>query len=333
MSQTPFCGADHAPDALLAHITDLRVKHAAHLRDHALTRRRRETLTHDGKLVILAADHPARLVTGALNDPLALTNRQEYLGRILRVLTAGHVDGLMGTPDVIEDVLAVDYLRSQHGAASLLDDVLLIGCLNRGGLAGTSFEMSDAFTAYDAAGLEAANLDGAKLMFRLDPDDPASGQTILWCAEAINQCLDRNLPVFLEPLLVRKQAGKYAVQKDVASLASLCGVAAALGRSSLLTWLKLPYGPDYARVARATTLPILMLGGEAAGNPLALLRDMREGMNAGANVRGALVGRNVLYPGPDDPAAMAAAVSAIVHDGLEPDAAWAQGQRVVETNS
>ena len=38
-------------------------------------------------------------------------------------------------------------------------------------------------------------------------------------------------------------------------------------------------------------------------------------MTAGANVRGAMIGRNVLYPGADDPRAVAAAVVSIVHEG------------------
>jgi len=37
-------------------------------------------------------------------------------------------------------------------------------------------------------------------------------------------------------------------------------------------------------------------------------------MQAGPNIRGALIGRNVIFPGPDDPRAMAAAVAALVHD-------------------
>jgi hypothetical protein len=38
-------------------------------------------------------------------------------------------------------------------------------------------------------------------------------------------------------------------------------------------------------------------------------------MAAGTNVRGALVGRNVLYPGADDPLAIAEAAGGIVHRG------------------
>jgi DhnA family fructose-bisphosphate aldolase class Ia len=44
-------------------------------------------------------------------------------------------------------------------------------------------------------------------------------------------------------------------------------------------------------------------------------------MAAGPNVRGTMIGRNALYPGGDDPRAVAAAISAIVHDGVGVDEA------------
>ena len=95
----------------------------------------------------------------------------------------------------------------------------------------------------------------------------------------------------------------------------------ALGDSSRYLWLKLPYCESYELVARATTLPILLLGGESAGDPSGFLREVAAGMAAGANVRGALVGRNVLYPGDDDPLAVAEAVGAIIHQGWTVDQA------------
>ena len=308
--------------ALLGQVTQVRLQRPDAVRHHAADRVRRRSLTTDGKLVILAADHPGRMVTGALGDPLALANRHEYLARILHVLQCPEVDGLMATPDVIEEIITLDLLLEQ----GLLNDRLLIGCMNRGGLAGTAFEMADAFTAYDAQGLSEMNLDGAKLMFRLDAQDPASGQTIYQCSEAINDCLDSDLAVFLEPLVVARSNGKYVVQKDAAAMARICGVAAALGRSSLNTWLKLPYGPNYDVVARATTCPILMLGGEAVDDPLPLLRDLHAGMSAGPNVCGALIGRNVLFPGAADPARMARAVAAVIHGGMSAEDAWAGSQ-------
>jgi hypothetical protein len=44
-------------------------------------------------------------------------------------------------------------------------------------------------------------------------------------------------------------------------------------------------------------------------------------MRAGAAVRGALVGRNVSFPGSDDPRAVAVAVSEIVHTGVSAEEA------------
>ncbi|MGE5531982.1 MAG: class I fructose-bisphosphate aldolase [Bacteroidota bacterium] len=321
MSEDPFEIDITSIGHLIGQITDIRLNRAADLRAFAQARTRRERLTTDGKLVILAADHPARMVTGALDNPVGLADRRQYLGRILRVLTGGGVDGLMGTPDVIEEVLAADILHVESGQPSFLQNKLLVGCMNRGGLSGTAFDMLDSYTAYDAAGLAAMNLDAAKLMFRLEPEEPDCAQTILWSSQAVNACLDHSLPVFVEPLMVKKQGSKYVVQRDAENQMRICGVASALGRSSLNTWLKLPFGPDYDRVASSTTCPILMLGGEAVADPMPLLRDMETGMQAGANVRGALIGRNVLFPGNRDPLLMARAVSRIVHEGVAAEAA------------
>lgn len=321
MTDMSFSIDTAASSALLAQITEARVNRAAEVRAFALSRCRRERLTMDGKLVVLAADHPGRMVTSALGDPTAMGNRREYLARILRVLMGGAVDGLMGTPDILEEALIADLLHVEAGGPSFLNGKLLIGCMNRGGLAGTAFEMLDAYTAYDAAGIVAMNLDGAKLMFRLDPEEPACARTIQWSAQAVNDCLDHDLPVFVEPLMVKKQGPKYPVQTEVESQIRICGMAAALGRSSLNTWLKLPYGPGYDRVAASTTCPILMLGGEAAVDPLPLLRDLAQGMQAGSNVRGALIGRNVLFPGDRDPLQMARAVSRVVHEAATAEAA------------
>ena len=100
----------------------------------------------------------------------------------------------------------------------------------------------------------------------------------------------------------------------------------ALGDSSRYLWLKLPYCEGFETVANATTLPILLLGGESAGDAAPFLRELEAGMAAGANVRGALAGRNVLYPGLNDPLAIANALGGIVHSGWSFDEAMAQAE-------
>lgn len=306
---------------MMSHITDLRVDGGAQIAEHARWRMRRPRLAPDGKLVILAADHPARMVTAVGDDSIAMGSRAGYLGRIVRVLQSGSVDGLMGTPDIIEEVLAVDCLRVQEDEDSFLSQKLLVGCMNRGGLAGTTFEMDDTFTAFTAERMVELGVDAAKMMFRLEPLEHGSGRTIAACSRAIDACADADLPVFLEPLMVRFEDGKYSVDNSVESLVKVCGVASGLGKTSWKTWLKLPWTVDYSRVAAATTCPILLLGGPASGDFSGLLTQVADGMAAGDNVRGALVGRNVLYPGALDPEDAARAVWAVVHEGETAEAA------------
>jgi DhnA family fructose-bisphosphate aldolase class Ia len=193
---------------------------------------------------------------------------------------------------------------------------LLIASLNRGGLAGTAWEMDDPMTGATAATCAEWKLDGAKVLMRLCDDDPASLKTLLASAQAINETNAQKLPMFLEPLPVVETENGFKVVKTAEALAKIAGVASALGDSSRYLWLKLPYCENYEVVARSTTLPILLLGGESVGDATPLLREIAAGMAAGANVRGALVGRNVLYPGDEDPLAVAEAAGRIIHNSL-----------------
>lgn len=172
-------------------------------------------------------------------------------------------------------------------------------------------------TAFTAERIHHLGMDGAKIMFRLDMGHFSrySIQTIGYCAEAIKDCNELGLPVFLEPLPVVKTSAGYQVRLEADALIKTIGIGAALGDSSAGLWLKIPYVPEYHRVVRATTLPVLMLGGASRGNPVYTIQDFERGMGEGYNVRGAMVGRNVLYPGKDDPAAVAEAVCDIVHRG------------------
>jgi hypothetical protein len=225
------------------------------------------------------------------------------------------VDGIMATMDILEDLLSIDGFLRDAGAPTMLDRRLLIASLNRGGLAGCSWELDDPMTGATPEGCHAWRLDGAKILLRVDASEPASLKTLLATAQAINESNALHLPMFLEPLPVTKTEKGYAVVKTAEALARLAGVASALGDSSRYMWLKLPYCDGYEIVARSTTLPILLLGGESAGDPSPFLRQLESAMSAGPNVRGALVGRNVLYPGDEDPLAMAEAAGGIVHDG------------------
>lgn len=307
------------PRRIFERITDVRVSAPEIIEQQALARRRRARLTLDGRLTILAADHPGRGVTNIGSDPLIMGNRHQYLGRILRVLTATSFDGFMSTHDMVDDLLIVDYLVQTGGGPSFLDNKVLIGCMQRGGVAGVVGEIDDRFTSYTAESLARFRLDGGKMLLRFVLDDERTLRTVDYCARAITDLNRHNLPAFVEPLRMDYVNGQWQMKNTASELVRLVGVLSALGDSSRNTWLKLPYCEGFEQVTAATTLPIILLGGPSKEDPRSTFADFVAGMAAGANVRGAMVGRNITFPGPDDPAAVAQAVDDIVRKRISAD--------------
>jgi DhnA family fructose-bisphosphate aldolase class Ia len=307
------------PMRIFDKITDTRVDMPEIIEEHAVSRKRRKKLTKDGKLTILAADHPGRGVTTLGADPFKMGNRHQYMGRILRILTTTEFDGFMSTPDMIEDLIIVDYLLQKAGGPSFLNEKVLVGCMQRGGVAGVKGELDDRFGSYTAKSIKRFNLDGGKMMFRFVPDDERTLWQIDYCAKAVTSLNKYDLVPFVEPLRMDFVDGKF-ISKNVADeLVKLVGVVGGFGDSSRNTWMKLPYCEDFYRVAVATSQPILMLGGPSKEDPRQTYRDFAAGMATRSNVRGALVGRNLTFPGPEDPAAAAKAINEIVHNGISAD--------------
>jgi DhnA family fructose-bisphosphate aldolase class Ia len=317
-----FSSTTFFPDTLLHALIDARVERPSLALEQADRRKHRKKLTLDGRLNIIAADHPARYVSNVAANVLGMADRREYLARVLRVLVIDGVDGVMASMDVLEDLLLVDALRREADLPLLLDNKLLIASLNRGGLAGSAWELDDPTTGPSPATCAQWKLDGAKMLMRVDLNEPTSLRTMMACSAAITACNALNLPMFLEPLPVAKTEKGYPVTKTAEAVARLVGVSSALGDCSRNLWLKLPYTDDFATVARATTLPILLLGGESAGNPQPFLEQLRSAMDAGYNVRGAMVGRNVLFPGEGDPVIIARAAGSIIHGDLDAQSAF-----------
>jgi DhnA family fructose-bisphosphate aldolase class Ia len=309
------------PLSMFEKITDIRVDAPGIIEQVAKSRKRRQTLTYDGKLTILAADHPGRGVTALGDNPLRMGNRHEYMGRILRVLMGSDFDGFMSTPDMIEDLMIMDYLVQEAGGPSILDKKILVGCMQRGGVARVSGELDDRFGSYTAESILRFRLDGGKMMFRFVPDDERTLKTIDYCSRAITELNKYELVPFVEPLRMDYLDGKWIGKNTAEELVKLVGVIGALGDSSRNTWMKLPYCEDYLKVTLATAQPILMLGGASKEDPRQTYYNFAAGMATRGNVRGALVGRNISFPGPEDPAAVAQAIYGIVHDNLSGDEA------------
>lgn len=239
-----------------------------------------------GRLMLVAADHPARGALRAGSDPLAMGDRAELLSRLRRALARPGVDGVLGTADVVEDLLLL-------GA---LEDKVVIGSMNRGGLAGTVFELDDRFTGYDARGIAEAGYQGGKMLLRIDPEDHATASTLTACAHAVDDLASAGLMAMVEPFLTGRDAvGRVRTDLSVGAVVRSISVASGLGRTSAHTWLKLPVIADMERVLASTTLPVLLLGGEVAEDQHAQRAAWGRALSNPV-VRGMVVGRSLLFP-------------------------------------
>jgi len=276
-----------------------RVRQPGRIAEIAATRRRPEGLTGEtGRLMLVAADHPARGALRAGSDALAMADRGRLLDRLARALARPGVDGVLGTPDVIEDLLLL-------GA---LDGKVVIGSMNRGGLAGTTFEIDDRFTAYDADAVARMGLQGGKMLLRIDPEDPATASTLQACAEAVGALAAHGRMAMVEPFISHRVDGRVRNDLSTEAVVRSVTVASGLGWTSAYTWLKLPVIEDMEPVLTATSLPVLLLGGEVAADQDEQFASWRKAL-AHPQVRGMVVGRSLLYPPDGD---VAGAVDAAV---------------------
>jgi DhnA family fructose-bisphosphate aldolase class Ia len=263
-----------------------RIRRPSAIAEAAAARRRPASLFGEhGKMMIIAADHPARGALRAGTDPLAMANRIELLDRIRTALARPGVNGVLGTPDILEDLLLL-------GA---LDDKVVIGSMNRGGLAGTMFEIDDRFTAYDADSIAAAGFEGGKMLLRMDPDDARTVATLQACGKAVGELAAHRRMAMVEPFISHRVDGRVRNELTAEAMVGAVTVAAGLGTTSAYTWLKVPVVEEMDRVMAATTLPALILGGEVSDDADGAYAQWRKAL-ALPTVQGLVIGRSLLYP-------------------------------------
>ncbi|GAA1079723.1 Cgl0159 family (beta/alpha)8-fold protein [Tsukamurella spumae] len=270
--------------------------------DVLAARTRRPVVRGDRRLLIVAADHPARGALGVGSDAMAMADRYELLQRMALALSRPGVDGVLGTPDVIEDLALL----------GLLDDKIVVGSMNRGGLRGAAFEMDDRYTAYDVPAMRRDGLDFGKLLVRVDLDDPSTVATLEATARAVDAAAAAKLPIMLEPFMSRRTDGKIGNDLSTDAVINSVAIASGLGNTSAYSWLKLPVVEDMERVMAATTLPTLLLGGDPGGDPAAVYASWAKAL-ALPGVHGLVVGRTLLYPRDGDVTAAVDTAAALVH--------------------
>ena len=163
-------------------------------------------------------------------------------------------------------------------------------------------EMDDRFTRYPALEIKPAGVEAGERLLRLEPSDPATAPTLLACANAVSDLAELGLPAVIEPFMVRRDNGRARNDLTADAVIRAAAIASGLGTTSAYTWLKIPVVAEMERVADAATLPALLRGGEAANRPDEMFAAWRHALTL-PNIRGLVVGRNLLYPAGDDVAA------------------------------
>ncbi|MFM1917155.1 MAG: hypothetical protein RJB01_670 [Actinomycetota bacterium] len=284
-------------------ITEVRVREPEALRLSLKGRARRSLIGPDGNLFIVAADHTARGMLAVGDDPLAVADRYTLLNNIVAALSVDDVDGVMASADILEELALLGVLEKK----------LAIATMNRGGIIGARWELDDRLTAYDPRHIEEYGLDGGKLLLRIEHTDPGVARTLELSARLTTELADRRLMCMVEPLpYLVDETGRARLDTSVESLIKVIAIASGLGSSSAYTWLKVPAVDRMGEVAGATTMPIVMLGGDPGANADKVFALWRVAM-AQHNVRGLVAGRALLYPSDGDVVRAVTAAADTVH--------------------
>jgi len=289
----PVC-ADYAA------VTDLRATDPGAVARAWNDRTTRPTIRGDGRLMIVAADHPARGALAVGSRPTAMNSRTDLLDRLRAALADPGVDGVLATSEILDDLLLL-------GA---LEDKVVFSSFNRGGLAGSAFELDDRMTGATAASTAAANMNGGKMLCRIDLADPGTVATMTACAQAVDELAAHGLIAMLEPFLSTRVDGKVRNDLSADGVIKSVHIGQGLGSTSAYTWMKLPVVDEMDRVMESTTLPTLLLGGDPT-DPDEAFASWEKAL-ALPSVRGLIVGRTLLYPADDDVSAAVATAASMV---------------------
>ncbi|MEV6674633.1 deoxyribose-phosphate aldolase [Streptomyces sp. NPDC051162] len=273
----------------IAELARTRSRHPEAIAEAAARRARRPLVGDTGRLMIIAADHPARGALAVGGRPFAMADRAGLLERLCLALSRPGVDGVLGSADVLDDLLLLGALEGK----------VVIGSMNRGGLAGAAFEMDDRFTGHRPEDLARLGFDAGKLLLRIDREDHGSLRTLHSAARVIDDMAARRLPVFVEPFLSRRVAGQVHNDLGAEAVTTSIAIASGLAGTSAYTWLKVPVTDDpadMARVLETTTLPTVLLGGDVADGTY---EKWRAALRL-PTVQGLVVGRSLLYPADGD---------------------------------
>jgi len=251
------------------------------------TRRLNRIFRSNGRALIVACDH------GMISGPdKGIEDMEDTLSQVI----AGGVDAVMAS-----------YGTARRFAKKLAR----VGLVLRIDGAGTVLGPMDGPGAQFYTVEDALRLGADALCVTTFPGSAVEEPTLEVLARVIRQAHAWGLPVMAEMV-----PGGFDSGPELRTLESIrvsARVAAELGAD----WVKIPYVAGFEQVVASCYVPVMVLGGPHRKDPRQTLEMVKAGMLAGGV--GATVGRNIWKS--DNPAKMAAAISAIVHQGVEVDEA------------
>jgi DhnA family fructose-bisphosphate aldolase class Ia len=106
---------------------------------------------------------------------------------------------------------------------------------------------------------------------------------------------------------------------DSMRTAESIAIAARVGAELGSDWMKIPYADGFDQVTTTCFVPTVILGGAKKGSEREMLEKIRRALDVGC--KGVAIGRNIFQA--ENPAAMTAAVAALIHGNASIDAAMA----------
>src|SRR6476660_6558086 len=97
----------------IAQVIETRVRRPGRIAEAGGRARAAFVVGPDGRLVIVAADHPARGTLRAGRKRFAMADRADLLERLCVALDRPGVGGVLGTADVLEDLLLLGALHGK----------------------------------------------------------------------------------------------------------------------------------------------------------------------------------------------------------------------------
>jgi DhnA family fructose-bisphosphate aldolase class Ia len=240
-----------------------------------------------GRALIVAMDH------GLLDGPCV---GLEYPGQTITQVAKGGADAV---------------LTSYGVARRFARELAPLGLILRVDGGGTSLGTGGGPGALFYGVEEALRLGADAVAVTAFPGSPEEMETLQSLASMVGEAHAWGLPVMAEMVPGGfDSAPEYRTQ---ASIALSVRVAAELGAD----FVKTPYTAGFEAVTCTCYVPVVILGGAKRGSERDMLVDIKAAVDEGA--AGVAIGRNIFQA--DAPAAMAAAVAAILHGGASVDEA------------